>query len=166
MRRSTDLLIYVEAPNGKRNIREGDVWEGDTGAHIEQLAISPTVTDVSYIEQRVHQMQSAGGEKVGFKGHMKDGGTPQRDGEYKFGVAALILPLGLRAMGIAVRDDCVAAFEAAQMLGHNGRPDGRRREGARLPAMPPVLVTAPKGSGGEFLLGGAHMHLASRSGYG
>ena len=129
-------------------------------------ATSPSVTDVSYIETKLHRMQSAGGERVGFKGHNKDGGTSQEDGAYMLGVAALILPLGLRAMGIAVRDDCVADFEAAQMIGPNGRPDGRRREGARLPAMPPVLVTAPKGSGGEFLLGGPHMHLASRSGYG
>ena len=156
----------METPNGNRNIREGDVWAVHTGAHIVLLAISPTLTDVAYIETRVHQMQSAGGEKVGFKGHNKDGGTPQRDGEYMFGVAALILPQGLRAMGFAVRDDFVAAFEAAQMLGTNGQPDGRRRDAARLPAMPPALVTAPKGSRGEFLLGGAHMHLASRSGYG
>jgi hypothetical protein len=166
MRRSPNPLIRVETPTGWRNIRQGDVWAHNTGAHIVQLAISPNVTDVSYIEQRVHQMLTAGGEVVGFKGHNKDGGTPQQDGEYMFGVAALILPRGLQAMGIAVRDDCVADFEAAQMIGLNGQPDGRRREGARLPAMPSVLVKAPKGSGGEFLLGGAHMHLASRSGYG
>jgi hypothetical protein len=166
MRTSPNPLIYVKTPKGRRNIREGDVWAGHTGAHIVQLAISPNVTDVSYIETWIHQRQSAGGEVVGFKGHIKDGGTAQKDGAYKLGVAALILPLGLQAMGIAVRDDCVADFEAAQMIGLNGQPDGRRREGARLPAMPSVLVKAPKGSGGEFLLGGAHMHLASRSGYG
>jgi hypothetical protein len=160
---STNVMINADSPliratsrYGWRNIRHEDIWYPKSDAKCVVLALSPTLSDVSYIEWNLHKMMREGGEVVGFKGNIKDGGTPQQEGSFLFGCCALILPRGVRAMGLSVRDDCIADFEAAQQTGSDGKTNGCRRNSASLPAM--QFVRAPLGTGGEFLLGGDHVH--------
>jgi DNA mismatch repair protein MutL len=91
------------------------------------------------VEQYLHHLLRA--DPPGFRGNIREGGTGKMGGPYLFGVSVLVMPAGLTAMGLAVREDHRDAFTAACDA------SGGRLAGIELPPRPrgPFPPKDPRG---------------------
>ena len=68
--------LWVRDGVVERKIKRADIFHAGSGAYIRRLAISPILSDITAMEKRIHVVLSH--ESVGFKGHVKNGGSPAR----------------------------------------------------------------------------------------
>jgi hypothetical protein len=147
--------LWVLEPSGRlRKINPKDIFYEGSGAYIIRLAISPLLCDITEVEKIIHVTLS-NGDVVGFKGHVKNGGSPARQQSYVYGVSMLVIP-NPAALGLVVRKKFRTAYEL-ELLRFGGR-EGR----VVLPAAPPVTfalppLEAPLSS--AFVLGGTSFLL-------
>ena len=92
----TESLSHLLRPNpvlqhrsGKK-IQRGDLFCDDSGVHIIRLAISPCLSDITLVEKTIHTLTEA--DTVGFRGHLKKGGSSARQKSYVYGCSLLVIP--------------------------------------------------------------------------
>ena len=133
-----------------RPAKISDVF-GTTTTILHRVAISPVIDDIREIERKLHELTE--GDAVGFRGHLKNGGTPARQKRGTiYGVSILEIP-DPEALNLRVRDDHREKYED-EVNKYGGR--------ARALSFPDVPVdfqlppTVGVGDGGPFfVLGGA-----------
>ena len=130
-----------------RKIVRGDIFKGGSGAYIIRLVISPFLCDVTEVEKTFHQVTSA--DEVGFKGHVKNGGSPAWQRRFVYGCSLLVIP-DLAKLRLVVNESYRESYE--KELEDFGGREGR----VKLPASPPAsFVLPPCEASGAFVLGGA-----------
>ncbi len=149
--RNNGVLQYSNPENGDlRPAKLSDVF-GTTTTILHRVAISPLIDDIREIERKLHELTE--GDAVGFRGHLKNGGTGtyQKRGTI-YGVSILEIP-DPEALNLRVRDDHREKYED-EVKQYGGR--------ARALSFPDVQVdfqlppTDGNGDGGTFfVLGGA-----------
>ena len=145
-------LVRVRDPRDRRKwrpIRGEDIFgpAHHDPARIERLLVTSMLSDVQYAERYLHVLLDA--DLPGFRGNIRRGGVGKMKGPYLFGVSVLVIPSGLTAMGLEVRDDHRDAFLDACT------PGGGRRAGIALPAQSSgPSPFPPKDARGGFVLGG------------
>ena len=80
-----------EQSGGLRKIVTGDIFHAGSGAYIIRLSISPLLCDITEIEKITHVIQSSG-DVLGFKGNVKNGGSPARQQRFVYDVSMLVIP--------------------------------------------------------------------------
>jgi hypothetical protein len=151
------LVVVPDANDAKgwRRLKKEDIFgkRHADPAYVKRFILTANRCDAQAAERHLHLLLEA--DAVGFKGNMRNGGLATKQGPYLFGVGVLVIPAGLTAMGLAVREDHRAAFAAAC------DPSGGRLVGIKLPPRPPGRFP-PKDACGGFVLGGPVMHAARR----
>jgi hypothetical protein len=141
----------TNAPDGWRIVTHADVCGADPPGYIKRCFVTARLSDVQRAERYLHILLRH--DVPGFRGNIMEGGTGKMGGSHLYGGSVLVIPSGLTAMGIAVRDDYCKALAAACT------PNGGRRAGIKLPALPPGPFL-PKDARGGFVLGASVMHAA------
>ena len=102
-------------------ITPDDIFFAGSGAYIFRLAISPLLCDITEIEKIIHVILS-NGDVVGFKGHVKNGGSPARQQRFVYGVSMLVIP-DLAALCLVVNEMYRKVYrrELLQFRGRAGR---------------------------------------------
>jgi hypothetical protein len=151
------LVVVPDANNAKewRRLKKEDIFgkRHADPAYVKRFILTPNRCDAQAAEKLLHLLLEA--DAVGFKGNMRNGGLATKQGPYLFGVGVLVIPAGLTAMGLAVREDHRTTFAAAC------DPSGGRLVGIKLPPRPHGPFP-PKDASGGFVLGGPDMHAARR----
>jgi hypothetical protein len=147
------VLQYFNPENGEsRTAKLSDVFgTTTTTAILHRVAISPVIDDIREIERKLHKLTEE--DAVGFRGHLKNGGTPARQKRGTiYGVSILEIP-DPEALNLRVRDDHREKY-VDEVKQYGGR--------ARALSFPDVQVdfqlppTVGNGDGGTyFVLGGA-----------
>jgi hypothetical protein len=142
-----------DAVKGWRIVKDKDIFSPAHAAPatIERAIVTARLSDVQFVEQYLHHLLRA--DPPGFRGNIREGGTGKMGGPYLFGVSVLVMPAGLTAMGLAVREDHRDAFTAACDA------SGGRLAGIELPPRPRGPFP-PKDPRGGFVLGGPIMETA------
>jgi hypothetical protein len=99
------VLQYFNPENGEsRTAKLSDVFgTTTTTAILHRVAISPVIDDIREIERKLHKLTEE--DAVGFRGHLKNGGTPARQKRGTiYGVSILEIP-DPEALNLRVRDD-------------------------------------------------------------
>jgi hypothetical protein len=158
LRRNTAVLQYFNPKNGDlRTAKTRDVFgttifgTTTTTTILHRVAISPVIADIREIERKLHELTE--GDAVGFRGHLKNGGTGTRQKRGTiYGVSILEIP-DPAALNLRVRNDHREKYED-EVKQYGGR--------ARDLSFPDVQVdfqlppTVGNGDGGTFfVLGGA-----------
>ena len=87
---------------------------------------------------------------MGFKGHLKNGGSPAHQESYVYGCSLLVIP-DLERLNLQVKASCRSIY-AAELQEYSGR-EGR----VVLPPAPSAsFVRPPCEDSGAFVLGGPH----------
>ena len=150
-KKNNGVLQYFNPENGDlRPAKLSDVF-GTTTTILHRVAISPVIDDIREIERKLHELTE--GDAVGFRGHLKNGGTGARQKRGTiYGVSILEIP-DPEALNLRVRDDHREKYED-EVKQYGGR--------ARTLSFPDVQVdfqlppTVGVGDGGTFfVLGGA-----------
>ena len=154
--KSPNPLVVVpdaSAAQGWRRLKSEDIFgpRHTRPAYIKRFIVTANLCDAQAAERHLHLLLEA--DALGFRGNIRNGGLSTKQGPYLFGVGVLVIPDGLTAMGLAVRNDHRDAFLAACT------PTGGRRVGIKLPLRRPGPFP-PKDSRGGFVLGGPIMHAA------
>ena len=139
-------LWYREIDETTRPIKRSDIWYEGSGVDIIRLVISPLLTDVTEVEKTIHVVTSK--DKVGFKGHIKDGGSPAQQGRFIYMVSLLVIP-DLAKLHLVVSDNYFESYEAEMR-----KFDGREGRVALPPAPSQEFVLPPRDGSGAFVLGG------------
>ena len=149
----TPVLQFFNPETGEcRNVRNSDVFNNLTNtAILHRVAISALIEDIKEIERTLHTLTD--GDAVGFRGHLKKGGTAARQTRGTiFGVSILEIP-DPGALNLVVRADHREKYED-EVKRHGGR--------AHTLSFPnvqedyPLPPTVSDGDGGAyFVLGGA-----------
>ena len=118
------------------------------GAYVIRCAISPLLSDIKYLEKLIHIMLKD--DIVGFKGHIKNGGSNAIQQRYVYGVSMLVIP-DLGKLNLVVNEKYREAYqhELAIFGGREGR--------VKLPEAPPATFELPPFEmelTGAFVLGG------------
>ena len=155
-RTSPKPLVRVhddDAVKGWRIVKPEDIFGPARAAPatILRAIVTARLSDVQFVEQYLHHLLRA--DPPGFRGNIREGGTGKMGGPYLFGVSVLVMPAGLTAMGLAVREDHRDAFTAACDA------SGGRLAGIELPPRPRGPFP-PKDPRGGFVLGGPIMEKA------
>jgi hypothetical protein len=139
-------LRYRERDGTRRKIKRDDIFYVGSGVYIIRLVISPLLCDVTEVEKTIHVKTSA--DEVGFKGHIKEGGSPAEQRRFIYIVSLLVIP-DLAKLHLVVSDDYLESYEA-EMRKFGGR-EGR----VVLPPAPSAsFVVPPRDASGAFVLGG------------
>ena len=103
------MLQHHNPENGDlRPAKLSDVF-GTTTTILHRVAISPVIDDIREIERKLHELTE--GDAIGFRGHMKNGGTPARQKRGTiYGVSILEIP-DPKALNLRVRDDHREKYE-------------------------------------------------------
>jgi len=127
---SANPPLQVRGPSGLRKITPDDIFYAGSGAYIIRLAISPLLCDITEIEKIIHVVLSDG-DVVGFKGHVKNGGSPATQRRYVYGVSMLVIP-DLAALRLVVNEKYREVYEL-ELWSFDGRDvDGVRAQGVPL----------------------------------
>ena len=149
--RNPVLQFFNPETGERRNARTSDVFSNLTNtAILHRVAISPLIEDIKEIERTLHTLTHE--DAVGFRGHLKKGGTGARQKRGTiYGVSILEIP-DPGALNLVVRADHRERYED-EVKRHGGR--------ARALSFPPVQEgyqlppAVSDGDGGTyFVLGG------------
>jgi hypothetical protein len=139
-------LWYRDGAGRERKIVPGDIFHAGSGAYIIRLVISPFLCDVAEVEKTIHEVTDV--DEVGFKGHVKVGGSPAQQRRFVYGCSLLVIP-GLDKLHLVVNESYRESYEAE--LEEFGGREGR----VELPAAPPAsFVLPPREASRAFVLGG------------
>jgi len=139
-------LWYRESDGTTRKVKRDDIWYEGSGVDIIRLVISPLLCDVTEVEKTIHVVTSK--DEVGFKGHIKDGGSPAQQGRFIYMVSLLVIP-DLAKLHLVVSDKYRKSYEAEMR-----KFDGREGRVALPPAPSQEFVLPPRDASGAFVLGG------------
>ena len=93
-RKNPTLWVCEPASGQLRKIRPHHIFRKDpedpVGAYVIRCAISPLLSDIKYLEKLIHIMLKD--DIVGFKGHIKNGGSSAIQQRYVYGVSMLVIP--------------------------------------------------------------------------
>ena len=138
-------LWYRERDGTRRKIKRDDIFYVGSGVYIIRLVISPLLCDVTEVEKTIHVVTSA--DEVGFKGHIKNGGSPAKQRSFIYIVSLLYIP-DLAKLHLVVSDEYLESYEA-EMRKFGGR-EGR----VVLPPAPSASFVLPPRDGAAGLPSG------------
>ena len=143
-------MLVLQLRSGSK-IRHDDIFYDGSGVHIIRLALSPILSDITLIEKTIHTHTAA--DSVGFKGHLKNGGSPALQERYVYGCSLLVIPdLAKLHLQVAERYRNLYAAELQQHSGREGR--------VVLPPAPSTsFVRPPCEDSGAFVLGGPYFEF-------
>jgi hypothetical protein len=151
MKSRNPALKYRYNDGRERKIQSDDIFFDDYGVSIIRIVISPRLTDVTGVEKRIHQLTSA--DTVGFKGHVKNGGSPARQKYYVYGTSLLVIKNPTK-LSLVVNQTYREAYES------NLKHFGGREGCVKKPVAPSAsFVRPPQESSHAFVLGGPIFEL-------